>query len=61
MPEEVNRRIVDYISWLLFASTLTAIYNLKNESVLGDIFQTRDVHVDMLQQYIDTAEKNLLY
>lgn len=56
MPEEVNRRVTDHISWLLFAPTLNAVKNLINEKVLGEVYLTGDVHADMLFKWIKIAE-----
>ena len=58
MPEEVNRRVVDHISHLLFAPTPTAIENLKVEAVLGEAFLTGDVHVDVLERWLEVAENS---
>ena len=58
MQEEINRRIVDHISQLLFAPTRNAVLNLKKESVLGKVYLVGDVHVDVLQKYIKVAEEN---
>jgi len=58
MPEEVNRRVVDHISHLLFAPTPTAISNLKAEAVLGEAFLTGDVHVDILRRWLKVAESS---
>ena len=55
MPEEVNRRVVDHVSWLLFAPTKVAVKNLKRENVLGKSYLTGDVHVDVLRRWIETA------
>jgi len=57
MPEEVNRRVVDHVSWLLFAPTETALENLKRESVLGEAYLVGDVHVDVLNKWVDEAER----
>lgn len=46
MPEEINRRVADHISDLLFAPTEVAVENLERESVLGDIHRTGDVLVE---------------
>ncbi|MEM1573888.1 MAG: UDP-N-acetylglucosamine 2-epimerase (non-hydrolyzing) [Candidatus Methanomethylicaceae archaeon] len=56
MPEEVNRRIVDHISSLLFAPTPTALKNLLYENVIGRIHLTGDVHVDVLKNWIKIAK-----
>jgi len=56
MPEEINRKLTDHISWLLFAPTKNAVKNLMNEKVLGEIYLTGDVHVDVLLRWIKVAE-----
>ena len=38
MPEEVNRRVVDHVSHLLFAPTVSAYRNLLAERVPGRVF-----------------------
>ena len=58
MPEEVNRRVTDHISDLLFAPTRTAVENLRRESVMGEVFLTGDVHVDILNRSLPIAEKH---
>ena len=57
MPEEINRRVVDHVSWLLFAPTANAVDNLRKESVPGRVYLTGDVHVDVLLKYIKYAEE----
>lgn len=49
MPEEINRRLTDHISTLLFAATQTAAVNLKNENVLGSVVRTGDVMYELLE------------
>ena len=56
MPEEVNRRIIDHISYMLFAPTRGSVENLLRENVIGKIFLTGDVHVDILLKWLETAE-----
>jgi len=56
MPEEVNRRIIDHISYMLFAPTRGSVENLLRENVIGEIFLTGDVHVDILLKWLETAE-----
>lgn len=48
MQEEINRRLIDHGSSVLFAPTETAVNNLKNESVLGKIIQCGDTMYDLL-------------
>ncbi|MEZ0346261.1 MAG: UDP-N-acetylglucosamine 2-epimerase (non-hydrolyzing) [Infirmifilum sp.] len=57
MPEEVNRRIVDHISHLLFAPTLSAYANLIRENVPGKVYLTGDAHVDVLARWARVAEE----
>lgn len=56
MPEEINRRLTDHISWLLFAPTENAVKNLMSEKVPGETYLTGDTHVDVLLRWIKIAE-----
>ena len=58
MPEEVNRRVVDHISQILFAPTQGSLRNLREERVPGRYFLTGDVHVDVLRRWLPTAERS---
>ena len=49
MQEEINRRLIDHGCAALFAPTDTAVKNLKDESVRGDIFQVGDTMYDILK------------
>ena len=57
MPEEVNRRVVDHVSHLLFAPTESARRNLLAERVPGAVYLTGDVHVCMLKRWFLVAEE----
>lgn len=57
MPEEVNRRVTDHVSHLLFAPTENAVKNLKREKVLGKIYLTGDIHVDVLNRWMPIANE----
>lgn len=48
MQEEINRRLIDHGSALLFAPTKTAIQNLEKESALGAIIFTGDTMQELL-------------
>jgi len=58
MAEEINRRVTDHISTFLFAPTKTAVKNLKRENVMGKVFSTGDVHVDVLNKLLPLAENS---
>ncbi len=47
MPEEINRVLTDHLSSLLLCSTETAVQNLANEGVTGDVELVGDVMVDV--------------
>lgn len=47
MAEEINRRLIDHCSKILFTPTTNCTNNLKNESVIGDIYQTGDTMYDV--------------
>lgn len=50
MPEEINRRIIDHCSDLLFAPTVNCRKNLLDEKVRGDVFRTGDTMLDMFYE-----------
>jgi len=51
MEEEINRRLIDHCSDLLFAPTRNCLKNLKAESVLGKIYFTGDTMYDVFHEY----------
>jgi UDP-N-acetylglucosamine 2-epimerase len=57
MPEEVNRRVIDHVSSLLFASTKTGLSNLRSEHVPGVAYLVGDVHVYILRKWVPIAEE----
>jgi UDP-GlcNAc3NAcA epimerase len=58
MPEEINRRVVDQVSELLFAPTENAVKNLLSEGIArGRIHQTGDIMYDALLQNIPIARE----
>jgi UDP-GlcNAc3NAcA epimerase len=57
MPEEINRRITDHCSDLLFCPTRKAVENLRQEGVIDGVYLTGDVMVDALNLNKDIAEK----
>jgi len=58
MPEEVNRRLTDHISTLLFTPTENCSRNLDKEGITKDrIFQAGDTMYDVLLQQLPKAEK----
>ena len=48
-PEEMNRRVVDVVSDLLFAPTPRSKFNLRDEQVEGQITVTGNTVIDALQ------------
>jgi UDP-N-acetylglucosamine 2-epimerase len=58
MPEEINRRIVDHISSLLFATSERCVKNLEKEMVLGRIHLTGDTMFDVFLKHIPLASKS---
>jgi len=49
MPEEINRRVVDHVSSLLFAPTRNCMVNLMKEGIANDrIYEVGDTMYDVL-------------
>ncbi len=59
MPEEINRRLTDHISTLLFCPTQTAVDNLNNEGIRQGIHTVGDVMYDAALEY-SQFETNIL-
>jgi len=57
MPEEVNRRVIDHVSSLLFTPTKTGLINLRSEHVPGVAYLVGDVHVYILRKWVPIAEE----
>jgi UDP-N-acetylglucosamine 2-epimerase len=56
MPEEVNRRLTDHCSTLLFAPTRTAFNNLANEGLSKNAWLTGDTMVDAMRDAMPSVE-----
>lgn len=50
MPEEVNRRLTDHVSTLLFCPTNLAAMNLAQEGIRKGVFVVGDVMTDVLKR-----------
>ncbi len=58
MPEEVNRRVADSVSTLLFAPSERAVLNLLYEGrCLDEVYLTGNTIVDMCLRYLPKAEE----
>ncbi len=55
MPEEVNRRLTDHISSLLFCPTRLAARNLAQEGIRDGVFIVGDVMTDVLRKMTKPA------
>ena len=59
MPEEINRRLSDSLSDLLFITEPSAYHNLLNEGIAKNrIFYVGNIMIDSLFQFRDQAEKS---
>jgi UDP-GlcNAc3NAcA epimerase len=57
MPEEINRRLTDHVSTLLFCPTPTAVRNLKAEGIARGVFNVGDVMMDAVVQNLARARR----
>jgi UDP-GlcNAc3NAcA epimerase len=56
MPEEINRKLTDHVSTLLFAPTDSAVANLKEEGINRNVYQVGDVMLDAVSYYWRASE-----
>ncbi len=59
MPEEVNRRLTDHVSSLLFCPTRSAAANLAREGIRKGVFVVGDVMTDLLKKMKQPARAAL--
>lgn len=60
MPEEVNRRLTDAVSTLLFCPTRAAVENLRAEGVRRGVYRVGDVMLDAVRQHAEAARSRPL-
>jgi UDP-N-acetylglucosamine 2-epimerase (non-hydrolysing) len=59
MPEEINRKLTDAISTLLFVTEQSGVNNLRNEGVsAAKVFLVGNVMIDSLRRHRDVAERS---
>ena len=58
MPEEINRRMTDHVSDLLFAPTAESVKNLKKEHTPGEIHRVGDLMYELLDRIDPLLEQN---
>jgi len=57
IPEEINRRLIDHCSNILFTVSESAVKNLESEKVLGKIFNTGDPLYDVFRLGMTKSRK----
>jgi UDP-GlcNAc3NAcA epimerase len=55
MPEEINRKVADHLSRLLFCPTPTAVKNLRREGIRRGVHRSGDVMMDAVTQNLRRA------
>jgi UDP-N-acetylglucosamine 2-epimerase (non-hydrolysing) len=58
MPEEINRRLADHLSQLLFCPTVQSIKNLKSEGIRQVIVRSGDLMYELLAAARSTIVRN---
>jgi UDP-N-acetylglucosamine 2-epimerase len=57
MPEEINRRLTDHLSRLLFCPTPTSVRNLRAEGIRRGVHRVGDVMMDAVLQNLARARQ----
>jgi len=57
MPEEINRRLTDHVSELLFCPTKVAVANLRREGIRRGVTLVGDVMFDAVRQNLARARR----
>lgn len=57
MPEEINRKLTDNVSDILFCPTKTAVENLEHEGIVKGVYLIGDVMLDALNFNKEIAQK----
>ncbi|HET6899798.1 MAG TPA: UDP-N-acetylglucosamine 2-epimerase (non-hydrolyzing) [Vicinamibacteria bacterium] len=57
MPEEINRRLTDHVSTLLFCPTAAAVGNLRREGIVRGVHRVGDVMKDAIVQNLARARR----
>jgi UDP-N-acetylglucosamine 2-epimerase len=57
MPEEINRRLTDHVSRLLFCPTPAAVENLRAEGITRGVHRVGDVMMDAVRQNLARARR----
>jgi UDP-GlcNAc3NAcA epimerase len=60
MPEEINRRLTDQVSTLLFCPTAAAVANLRREGITRGVHRVGDVMKDAIVQNLARARRRPL-
>ena len=55
MPEEINRRLADHVSQLLFCPTPRAVANLRAEGIRRGVHRIGDVSMDAVRAHLPRA------
>jgi UDP-GlcNAc3NAcA epimerase len=57
MPEEINRRVTDHLSQILFTPTPAATAQLAREGIVQDVYQVGDVMYDVMLTSLEKAHR----
>lgn len=58
MPEEINRKLTDHVSEILFCPTPVSVKNLKAEGIKKKIVHSGDVMYELLDTSVETIRSN---
>lgn len=59
IPEEINKKVVDHISTILFTPSKTGVKNLHDEGITKNVHCVGDITLDLIKKIASDKKKNI--